>query len=307
MVRVLVVDDSPMDRRLSGSLLKKRAGMEPMYAENGVEALRTIARTAPEIVLTDLQMPEMDGLELVEAIRRDHPYLPVILMTAHGSEDIAVQALRRGAASYVAKRNLAAELVNTVENVLAVARLDRREQQLLSCLTATESRFALDNDVAKVPALVGHIEQNLGRMRLCDETGRIQVAVALREALVNAIVHGNLEVSSTLLDHDPGAFQALVERRRRESPYRDRRVHVTARETRTEATYVVRDEGPGFDPRDLPDPTDLANLEKPSGRGLMLIRTFMDEVRHNEKGNEICMVMRCRSPDAEGERDGHDG
>ncbi|WP_437527235.1 response regulator [Sorangium sp. So ce726] len=306
MVRVLVVDDSPMDRRLSGSLLKKRAGMEPVYAENGVEALETIARSMPEIVLTDLQMPEMDGLELVEAIRRDHPYLPVILMTAHGSEEIAVQALRRGAASYVAKRSLAAELVNTVENVLAVARLDRREQLLLSCLTVTESHFELDNDVAKVPALVGHVEQSLGRMRLCDETGRIQVAVALREALVNAIVHGNLEVSSSLLDEQPSAFSALVESRRTESPYRDRRVLVMARETRTEATYVVRDEGPGFDPRNLPDPTDLANLDKPSGRGLMLIRTFMDEVRHNDKGNEIRMVMKCRSPGTGGDP-GEDG
>lgn len=303
MVRVLVVDDSPLDRRLSGSLLKKRAGMEPLYASNGVEALQAIAKSAPEIVLTDLQMPEMDGLELVEAIRREHPYLPVILMTAHGSEEIAVQALRRGAASYVPKRNLATELVSTIENVLAVARLDRREQQLLACLVATESQFELDNDVAKVPALVGHIEQSLGRMRLCDETGRIQVAVAMREALVNAIVHGNLEVSSALLDEDASAFSALVEQRRHESPYRDRRVHVVARETRTEAIYVVRDEGPGFDPRNLPDPTDLANLEKPSGRGLMLIRTFMDEVRHNEKGNEIRMVIRCRTGASEGERD----
>jgi CheY-like chemotaxis protein/anti-sigma regulatory factor (Ser/Thr protein kinase) len=307
MVRVLVVDDSPLDRRLSGSLLKKRAGMEPMYAENGVEALQVIARSAPEIVLTDLQMPEMDGLELVEAIRREHPYLPVILMTAHGSEEIAVQALRRGAASYVPKRNLAAELVSTIENVLAVARLDRREQQLLACLVATESQFELDNDVAKVPALVGHIEQSLGRMRLCDETGRIQVAVAMREALVNAIVHGNLEVSSSLLDEDASAFSALVEQRRRERPYRDRRVHVVARETRTEAIYVVRDEGPGFDPRGLPDPTDLANLEKPSGRGLMLIRTFMDEVRHNEKGNEIRMVMRCRAGASDGGLEGSGG
>ncbi|WP_437674034.1 response regulator [Sorangium sp. So ce131] len=307
MVRVLVVDDSPMDRILCGGLLKNR-GMEPSYAKNGVEALRSIARSAPDIVLTDLQMAEMDGLELVEAIRREHPYLPVILMTAHGSEEIAVQALRRGAASYVAKRNLGTELVSTVENVLAVARLDRREQQLLSCLTATESHFELDNDVAKVPALVGHIEQSLGRMRLCDETGRIQVAVALREALVNAIVHGNLEVSSTLLDENPKAFSALVERRRYEGPYRDRRVYVVARETRTEATYMVRDEGPGFDPRDLPDPTDLANLDKPSGRGLMLIRTFMDEVRHNEKGNEIWMVIRCRSSDDPcGEPDGGGG
>ncbi|WP_437830819.1 hypothetical protein [Sorangium sp. So ce1153] len=47
--------------------------------------------------------------------------------------------------------------------------------------------------------------------------------------------------------------------------------------------------------------------KKPSGRGLLLIRNFMDEVRHNEKGNEIRRVMRCRSPESEGEQDGHDG
>ena len=67
-----------------------------------------IAAEKPDIVVSDLQMPEMDGLELVETIRREHPGLPVILMTAHGSEETAIQALRKGATNYVAKRNLAA-------------------------------------------------------------------------------------------------------------------------------------------------------------------------------------------------------
>ena len=138
-------------------------------------------------------------------------------------------------------------------------------------------------------------------IRMWPETGRIQVAVALREALVNAIFHGNLEVSSTLLEQTGDVFSQVVERRRRQSPYQDRRVHVTAKETRFEAIYVVRDEGPGFDPSTLPDPTDLANLDKPSGRGLLLIRTFMDEVRHNAQGNEIQMVMRRREGGENGE------
>ena len=94
-------------------------------------------------------------------------------------------------------------------------------------------------------------------------------------------------------------FSELVERRRRQSPYQERRVHVVARETRSDATYLVRDEGSGFDPSTLPDPTALANLDRPSGRGLLLIRTFMDEVRHNEKGNEIEMVMRRRASEEE--------
>ena len=59
-----------------------------------------------------------------------------------------------------------------------------------------------------------------------------------------------------------------------------------------EAVFVVRDEGPGFDPNSLPDPTDPENLLKPSGRGIMLIRTFMDAVSFNEKGNEVTMVKR---------------
>ena len=55
---------------------------------------------------------------------------------------------------------------------------------------------------------------------------------------------------------------------------------------------MVRDEGNGFDPTILPDPTDPANLEKSSGRGILLMRTFMDEVVFNEVGNEVQMLKR---------------
>ena len=74
------------------------------------------------------------------------------------------------------------------------------------------------------------------------------------------------------------------------------RAFVRAELSRTEAAYVVRDEGPGFNPHGLPDPRDAANLEKASGRGLFLIRTFMDEVRYNASGNEITLIKRRRGP-----------
>jgi len=58
------------------------------------------------------------------------------------------------------------------------------------------------------------------------------------------------------------------------------------------AVFAVRDEGPGFDVSGIPDPTDPENMLKPSGRGLLLIRTFMDEATHNAAGNEITLVRR---------------
>jgi anti-sigma regulatory factor (Ser/Thr protein kinase) len=59
---------------------------------------------------------------------------------------------------------------------------------------------------------------------------------------------------------------------------------------------VIADEGPGFDVTAVPDPTDPENLLKPSGRGLLLIRSFMDEVYHNARGNSITMVKRSSRP-----------
>src|SRR4029077_5688969 len=84
-------------------------------------------------------------------------------------------------------------------------------------------------------------------------------------------------------------YHDLYERRRAEAPYRDRRVRVTAVQRRDEVRYLVADEGPGFAPAPLPDPTDVSQLERVSGRGLLLIRTFMDEVLHSDRGNQITM------------------
>jgi CheY-like chemotaxis protein/anti-sigma regulatory factor (Ser/Thr protein kinase) len=300
MTKILVVDDSAVDRRLVEGLVSKTFAntmlgevTQPVIltASNGQEGLQIIQRENPDLVLTDLQMPEMDGLELVRAVKSQFPCVPVILMTAYGSEEIATQALHVGAASYVSKRNLARDLADTLETVLEAAGARKHQQRLLDeCWVQTETYYMLPNDISHIAPLIGQLQENLRRMRLCDENSLIRVAVALREALSNGMVHGNLEVTSDLRDHDEKAYYALIQQRQQDESYEDRRVHVHARESRHEARYVIRDEGQGFDLNKIPDPTDLTNLEKVSGRGLYLIRTFMDEVHHNASGNEITLV-----------------
>jgi CheY-like chemotaxis protein len=293
MPTVLVVDDSPVDRHRVGTLLEKLPRWTVASAADGREALTAIERQPPDVILTDLRMPGMDGLALVEEVKRHYPAIPVVVMTAFGSEDIAILALERGAASYVPKRNLSRHLSRTVEHVLEVAQASRGHLRVLGALTHSEARFVLDNDLALVPHLVGHLRDNLIGVRLCDENEAIRVGVALREAIDNAILHGNLELKTEALRGEQ-AHHDLVAERRRQPSYRDRRVHLSVKETPAEAVYVIRDEGPGFDPRLLRDARDLAKLEQFPERGLRLIRTFMDEVRHNPAGNEITLVKRRR-------------
>jgi len=290
-----VVDDSTIDRMVAGGLVQQGLGWQVTPAEDGARALAAMERQTPDIVLTDLHMPEMDGLELVQAMRGRFPLVPVVLMTAYGNEEIAIRALQKGAASYVPKRNLERDLVETLERVLAVSRSGRQRQHLLECVTRTETQFVLENSQVLLAALVALLQETLAGMGLVDETDRIRVGIALEEALVNAMSHGNLEVSSELRHQDDDAYTRLIQERSGQSPYRDRRIHVTARLSLDEALYVVRDEGPGFDLSSIPDPTDPTNLEKVSGRGLLLIRTFMDEVSHNQAGNEITMIKRRKA------------
>jgi CheY-like chemotaxis protein len=293
---VLVVDDAPVDRLIAGEMVSRIIGARVVYAENGVQALAMVDREHPGLVLTDLLMPEMNGLQMVERLRSSHPTLPVVLMTAFGSEEIALEAIRAGATSYVPKRFLDRDLEEVLGRVLQAAAGVNRRQQVLEDLIRFEAEYKLRNDPGLSSSLVELVQEPLAGLRICDDHERLRVAIALEEALANAHYHGNLEVSSELLRQDYKAYRQLAQERRQQAPYRDRRVHVCVRIYPTDATISVEDEGPGFDPSTVPDPTDPANLDRPSGRGLLLIRSFMDEVTHNDKGNRITMVKRRSSP-----------
>ncbi len=292
MVKILVVDDSIMDQKIAAGLLQRTTGWEIEFASDGRQAWQRIqdqSAPLPDVVLTDLQMPEMNGLDLVQEVRREFPLLPVILMTAQGSETIAVEALQHGAASYVPKSKLASLLVPTVQQVLALAGEQRTKRALVGYMQSMECSFVLTNDVAQLVSLVEYLRDVLRDMNVLAENDRLRTGVALEEALLNASYHGNLEVSSELREIDHLRFYELARQRSQQSPYKDRRIYVNVKISQSGLEYTVRDEGPGFDPTTLPDPTDPANLERPCGRGVLLMRTFMDHVKYNDRGNEVTM------------------
>ena len=177
---VLVAEDSRTQSVLFRSLLEK-AGYRAVMAVNGREALEMIKNMPPDVVITDLNMPEMNGLELVEAVHADFPSIPVILATGVGSEEIAAEALRKGAASYVPKRNLR-DLIPTLQRLLAVAHADRASVQLSAFATLSEVQFSLPNDGSLVAPLVAQIKRMVERFNMRDSSGAMRVAMALDEA-----------------------------------------------------------------------------------------------------------------------------
>jgi CheY-like chemotaxis protein len=296
MTRVLVVDDAKIHRDLVRGILAEDLEIEVAEASNGKQALAAIEERPPELVISDLVMPEMDGFELVSHVRRQHPAIPVIVMTQHGNERLAVLALEAGAASYVRKDDLAFELSKTVSRVLAVSQQAHAQAQLMESLQKCEASFVLDSTGELIAPLVRYLQEAASQLGLFDETGLTQIGVALQEALLNATHHGNLKVGTEVRDENGELYMQELAKRMKEMPRKQRRVHVDARFSSEEARFAIRDEGPGFDPESLPDPCEGENLLKCHGRGVMLMRSLMDECRYNATGNAVTLVRRRSNP-----------
>ena len=287
---ILVVEDSPTDRLFIGHFLRQHPEYTIAFANDGVDAIEAVKRQRPALIVSDLRMPRMNGLEFIRKLNVLDWNIPVILMTSFGSEQIAVDALSAGAASYVAKRNLESELVNTIRNVMAITERKENRRRTLGCLEYAELHFVLGNDGSAVAHLISHLLDAAVTMKLLSGQEQTHVGIALQEALSNAIHHGNLELDSELRQGDERDYYALADQRRTQQPYASRKVYVEATLSRSELNFVITDEGPGFDTTRVLDPTAEVNLDRIGGRGLLLISSFMDSVTYNARGNQITMV-----------------
>ena len=290
MTSVLVVDDSAVDRKLTASLITKDTDWQVDVCENGDVALTRIEENLPDLVISDLRMPKVDGFELITNLKKRYPAIPVIIITSKGSEELALDALRNGAASYCPKVRMSTDLVDIANSVLSVQYKQKKSEQVLSKITSSSFSFKFENDSSLIPPMIEHIQSHMVGW---NETDRLRVGVALDESLLNAMHHGNLEVDSRLRDEGDGEeYRCEIQKRLKEAPFCQRKICLEAQISSSEIQVRVRDEGPGFEPSEVPDPTTPENLEKPSGRGLLLIRSFMTQVLHNTVGNEITMIKK---------------
>jgi len=126
MNRILVVDDEINMQVVLRAMLKKE-GYEVLTARDGLEALKVLAAAEVDVVVTDLKMPRLDGMGLLERVMEDYPATPVIMITAHGTVATAVDALKKGAFDYVTKPFEQDELKNVVLKAVKTRRLSDEE------------------------------------------------------------------------------------------------------------------------------------------------------------------------------------
>ncbi len=291
---VLVVDDDPTTLECLGETVRVM-GLSLCVAEDGERALSLFEQKRPDVVVTDVRMPRMDGLALTNHIKARRPDTPVIVVTGYGDEGTAVAALRAGASDYLHKPFHLTELKHTINRTLSLIRSRMAENLAVLGVERLDWYLEIKNEPEIISGLLTVILRPVAA-RLA-ESNRLHLQVAVQELLLNAIEHGNLGISAeektNAVMND--CFDHLVEERQANHRFSRRRVKMWIMHDPENGVFQCRicDEGEGFDWRGLMD-ASLINVPAlaGSGRGIFLVKTLMSDVEYHGQGNEVTLTFR---------------
>lgn len=290
-IRILIADDKEHMRRVLVEHLKNK-GFIPIEAENGQRAVELFPIIKPKIVIADVVMPKMGGLEVLESIKKIDKSAIVILMTGYGSEEVLIKALRQGANNFYRKPFEINELSDWIINLINQEESEQNFQSLFSPhIVSEEKHFCFPTAEANLIPIISQI--GISFPHFFEEDDIMNLKIGMEEMLSNAIEHGNLGIGSeeknTALEQ--GRFGELVAERLKMNNNAQKMVYVDYIADSEKIEIIIRDQGPGFAWQDIPPPSPQ-NLVQLNGRGIFLARVFYDEVIFNQKGNEVRLIKK---------------
>jgi DNA-binding response OmpR family regulator len=291
MKKILVVDDEKPVRDVLTIALREE-GYSPLEASDGEEGIQLCKANLPDVVITDVMMPGIDGIEVTKQIKSLSAKIDVVIMSGFGTEELVINALRAGASNYLKKPIVFDELFSILDDII-FRRENRKRFEIAKDVVSREHKeIVMGNNLADV---WGAVNQVLFNVRSAAESSSIEgLNIGLYELIVNAIEHGNLgisfeEKSEALQDN---TYRALLEQRMEDADDLQKKVTIRSEYNRSELTVEITDQGKGFDLSSLPDMKGPEAIMSDHGRGILLASLFYDEVTYKDPGNCVTLVKR---------------
>lgn len=284
---LLIDDETNLLKLLRRPLIK--SGHSIIEAQNGKQGWELFLEYSHkfDVIVTDIKMPVLDGVELLKRLREKEYDTPVVIITGYEDIQSSIEVLRLGAFDFLLKPFKAQELLTILEKLEAVQENKKKQFTDLPCFHE-RIEISISSQTQIITTVGSFLQSRVKPFCLLHKINVRNIGLCLHEALVNAIIHGNLEIASSIKNEDPEQFERLIKEREADACYADREVSVRCRITPKQLAFEIQDQGPGFDPSILrfSDPLHMI----PTGRGILIITSFMDEVFWNASGNMITMI-----------------
>lgn len=285
-MKVLVVEDDFASRELLKLTLENEK-YQCKVAENGALGLEMFNSYLPDVVISDVRMPEMDGMELLASIRKRVKDVIIIIITGHGNEQLAIEALQLGANNYIKKPLDLADLRVLLRRYDQIVECKTLEKHIPDFVSNRTFSLEIETDIRNVSPTVQYLMRKTGNVFENGEAVRVEVG--LTELITNSIEHGNLGITS---DEKKKALQEntlrkLYEERFANKKNSSKKIKIKCDYNDEFCEWIIEDEGNGFDWRKIPNPTNANLVEQLSGRGIFLSKIQFDELEYIGKGNIV--------------------
>ncbi|HAE40213.1 MAG TPA: hypothetical protein DCG57_16505 [Candidatus Riflebacteria bacterium] len=293
MIKILIVEDDDAIRSIMEKTVQ-RAGYETLSAPDGAQGLKLFKEFQPELVFSDINMPVMTGLEMLEKIRNiDTDSLFIIISTLDSPEYI-LQALRLKANDYLIKPALGKKLTDLLDKYGAIIAGRTKCREVLGMIDSMTLSMKIGNDLGLVSKIVDRLM--LETEQVIAPNDRIGVHLGLFEMLTNSIEHGSLEITyeekSAAMESEVQTWKSFLQQRYQNPLYASREVCLEFQLGKECCEWLITDQGPGFDWKSIPDPDDPENILSSHGRGVMLATMQFDEITYIGKGNQVRLVKK---------------
>ncbi len=285
-MKILVVENNNPSREYLHDLLHFE-GYDCEVASNGKEGLALYDTYKPDLILSDVRMPYMDGLTLLRTLRQRQSDVIFIITTAHGNEQIVNDVYQKGVNDYLIKpieSDFLLRTINKYENVIRHRQIKQKaEGNVKFKFVSTQFPTNYNHIPIIVNKLVSEISVPI------DSILKSRMELSINELITNSIEHGNLEITyeeKNLLNSFEN-FSKLIETRMQNPRLSGRIVNVDYYQTEDYLEWIITDEGKGFNWRDVIDPTEGENILKPSGRGIFITKHYVDEIEYSGRGNIV--------------------
>jgi DNA-binding response OmpR family regulator len=273
---VLVVDHERDANDILAHLVRPR-GFEPVQVYTGKDALAAVSRHQPDLILLDLSLPDIDGFEVCDHLKRNREtnLIPIIMLTAHHDAKERAAGVRVGANGYLIKPFAPEQLYKAMDDALAWH--DEHQQRG----STGEINFDIRSELTYLA-------------QASDMLADLFAHTPLTERHIKDLKQAVMEMGGNAIEWGHRKNAELV-------------LRITYRIDPTSVTLIIQDQGPGFDPGDIPhaasDEDPIRHLEirnelglREGGFGIMLARGLVDKFAYNERGNQVTMVKRFERP-----------
>jgi len=290
---ILVVDDEQIIRNVLKRKLEQTTSYNVYTADDGIPALEVFKNEQIDLVISDLLMTEMNGIDLLRQIKSIDPRTPVVIITGYGTLDDAIEAIHLGAEDFIKKPFDINDVIETIEKTFRKLAEEADQREVIKFINSEQIDLEIPNDFEFLNVVINYIFSHLRARWLVTDEDLHDVKVCLYEALSNAFEHGNLGISgeekTKLLEISQQAWKDFLLERMNDPAYKDKHIRVGLSISEKEMAVTILDEGVGFDHNQRLQVVDPEELFKSSGRGLLLIQSLMDGISFNGSGNEIRM------------------